>query len=239
MTTGEMNAVDFDVTFTDGSVHRVTACKRQSDSLLWWTHHSSGLSPEQAASRWASYMVSFVFQSLHVADIRRVSPTTAQVEATEKRLAALELFVAEFAHGTGWPRASELGNYGDVMQRATAEREARLGIAGYGRNPATDFFVLESATDTDWLRATESANHVDATRREKARLEVADAAAEVLGGTVRVRTVNVGVSSGGSWSIEDAEEAIHAATWGRPVTGYVVGLGREMVVVLKPVPRCL
>jgi len=130
--------------------------------------------------------------------------TREQHEAMVARLARLESFVAEFAHGTGWARASDLGSYSDVMRRATAQREARLGLAGYGRSPAS---------------------------------EVADAAAEVLGG-VRVRTVPVGVASGGAWSIEDAEDAIYAATWGRPVTGYVVGLGREMVVVLKQVPRC-
>lgn len=204
MTAGETNAVDFDVAFTDGSVRRVTARRDHVPSkdgiIRWYVLGYEGFDPEGTALVWA------MNQDLQAADIRHVSPpSAAPTETAEKRLAALELFVAEWAHGAGWVRASDLGNYSDVMRRATAEREARLGIAGYGRNPAA---------------------------------EVANAAAEVLGGAVRVRTVNVGVSSGGAWSIEDAEEAIHAATWGRPVTGYVVGLGREMVVVLKPVPRC-
>ena len=204
MTTGEMNAVDLDVTFTDGSVRRVTSRREHVPSkdgiVRWYVLGYEGFDPEGTALVWARN------QDLHVSDIRRVSPpSAAPTEAAEKRLAALELFVAEWAHVAGWMRAGELGERSDVMRRATAEREARLGIAGYGRNPAA---------------------------------EVAEAAAEVLGGAVRVRTVNVGVSSGGSWSIEDAEEAIHAATWGRPVTGYVVGLGREMVVVLKAAPRC-
>lgn len=67
--------------------------------------------------------------------------------------------------------------------------------------------------------------------------QVADAAREVLNGA-QVRTVKVGAASDGAWSIEDAENAIYTATWGRPVTGYVVGLGREMVVVLKRVSPC-
>lgn len=101
------------------------------------------------------------------------------------------------------------------------------------------FFVREFASDADLLRAIESADRVDEMRRATAdvRRKVADAAREVLNG-VPVRTVKVGAASDGVWSIEDAENAIYAATWGRPVTGYVVGLGREMVVVLKQVPRC-
>lgn len=104
---------------------------------------------------------------------------------------------------------------------------------------AATTFAMEFASDADWLRATESADRVDEMRRTTAdvRRKVADAAAYLLDG-VRVRTVHVGVATGGAWSIEDAEDAIYAATWGRPVTGYVVGLGREMVVVLKQVPRC-
>lgn len=199
--------VDFDVTFSDGSSERVTAREIQDTGLpLWEAGRWAGGSPERAVTTWAWETCRVrCARSLGIDAIRRVAPpSAAPSDAAESRLAALEMFVAEFAHGAGWVRASELGSYSDVMRRATTQREARLGIAGYGRSPAS---------------------------------EVADAATEVLDG-VRVRTVPVGVASGGAWSIEDAEDAIYAATWGRPVTGYVVGLGREMVVVLKQVPRC-
>lgn len=196
-------AVDFEVVFTDGSVRRVTA-REVPNTALWEASGCRGISPERAASLWAINKGD-CDPCAGIASIRRSTlPSVKRPATSGDRLAALELFVAEFAHGSGWVRASELGSYSDVMQRATAERETRLGIAGYGRDVAS---------------------------------EVADAAREVLNGA-QVRTVNVGAASDGAWSIEGAERAIHAATWGRPVTGYVVGLGREMVVVLKQVPRC-
>lgn len=239
---GDGTTVDFDVTFSDGSSERVTAREVPHTGLpLWEVGRWAGGSPERAVTTWAWETCRVrCARSLGIDAIRRVAPTSAVPSDTaESRLAALEMFVAELAHGTGWVRASDLGSYSDVMRRATAQREARLGLAGYGRNPATDFFVFEHASDADWSRAAESADRVVEMRRATAhvRREVADAAAYLLDG-VRVRTVHVGVASGGAWSIEDAEDAIHAATWGRPLTGYVVGLGREMVVVLKQVPRC-
>ena len=204
MTTDE-STVDFEVTFSDGTVQRVAARRVPNSLSLWEADGCRGLSPEKAASEWAINKGASGYYAAVSFAIRRLGLPGAKPLATlEDRLTALGLLVAGWTHTAGYPRADETGERSVVMQRATAEREARLGIAGYGRNPAS---------------------------------EVADAAAEVLGG-VRVRTVHVGVASGGAWSIEGAEDAIYAATWGRPVTGYVVGLGREMVVVLKQVPRC-